>query len=140
MVDSQQLLRVPLVKIFHKACKNKTNFEFFRVSLTCACSMHLALFPLDEQTCYLNIASCEYPRHYRHHHHRCLCCHNYYQFSLSSCYLNIASCEHLRHLCDHLNNYHLHHLVIYVIIFVIINPTNFPAVFFGIFHGTRLVE
>jgi len=28
-----------------------------RVSLTCACSMHLALFPLDEQTCYLNIAS-----------------------------------------------------------------------------------
>jgi len=28
-----------------------------RVSLTCACSMHLALFPLDEQTCHLNIAS-----------------------------------------------------------------------------------
>jgi len=28
-----------------------------RVSLTCACSMHLALFPLDEQTCYLFVAS-----------------------------------------------------------------------------------
>jgi len=28
-----------------------------RVSLTCGCSMHLALFPLDEQTCALNIAS-----------------------------------------------------------------------------------
>lgn len=28
-----------------------------RVSLTCACSMHLALFPLDEQTCQLNVAS-----------------------------------------------------------------------------------
>ena len=30
-----------------------------RVSLTCACSMHLALFPMDEQTCRLNIASCK---------------------------------------------------------------------------------
>ena len=106
MLNNQQLLGVSLVKNLHMAHKCKTNFQFFRVSLTCACSMHLALFPLDEQTCYLNI----------------------------------ASCEHLRHLCDHLNNYHLHHLVIYVIIFVIINPTNFPAVFFGIFHGTRLVE
>jgi len=28
-----------------------------RVSLTCACSMHLALFPLDEQTCHLFVAS-----------------------------------------------------------------------------------
>merc|ERR1719323_594365 len=28
-----------------------------RVSLTAACSMHLALFPLDEQTCHLYIAS-----------------------------------------------------------------------------------
>ena len=32
----------------------------FRVSLTAACSMHLALFPLDEQVCHLYIASCEY--------------------------------------------------------------------------------
>ena len=32
---------------------------FFRISITCACSMHLALFPLDEQTCNLDIASCE---------------------------------------------------------------------------------
>ena len=32
----------------------------FRVSLTAACSMHLALFPLDEQTCNLFIASCKY--------------------------------------------------------------------------------
>ena len=31
-----------------------------RVSLTCACSMHLALFPLDKQTCNLDVASCEY--------------------------------------------------------------------------------
>jgi len=28
-----------------------------RISITCACSMHLALFPLDEQTCTLDIAS-----------------------------------------------------------------------------------
>lgn len=28
-----------------------------RVSLTCACSMHLALFPLDKQTCNLDVAS-----------------------------------------------------------------------------------
>jgi len=28
-----------------------------RISITCACSMHLALFPLDEQTCNLDIAS-----------------------------------------------------------------------------------
>jgi len=28
-----------------------------RISLTCACPMHLALFPLDEQTCNLDIAS-----------------------------------------------------------------------------------
>ena len=72
--------------------------------MTCACSMHLALFPLDEQTCYLNIASCECPRHYRHH-HRCRRRHHYFQFSLSSCYLNIASCEHHRHLCDQLRHY-----------------------------------
>ena len=31
-----------------------------RVSITCACSMHLALFPLDEQKCDLDVASCEY--------------------------------------------------------------------------------
>ena len=31
-----------------------------RVSLTCACSMHLALFPLDMQTCNLDVASCEF--------------------------------------------------------------------------------
>ena len=31
-----------------------------RVSLTCACSMHLALFPLDMQTCNLDVASCKY--------------------------------------------------------------------------------
>ncbi len=28
-----------------------------RVSLTCACSMHLQLFPLDKQTCNLDVAS-----------------------------------------------------------------------------------
>ena len=32
-----------------------------RVSITCACSMHLALFPLDEQKCDLDVASCELP-------------------------------------------------------------------------------
>ena len=31
-----------------------------RVSITCACSMHLALFPLDEQKCDLDVASCEH--------------------------------------------------------------------------------
>ena len=31
-----------------------------RVSLTVACSMHLALFPLDKQTCSLDVASCKY--------------------------------------------------------------------------------
>ena len=31
-----------------------------RVSLTCACSMHLALFPLDMQTCNLDVTSCVY--------------------------------------------------------------------------------
>ena len=30
-----------------------------RISLTCFCSMYLALFPLDEQTCNLDIASCK---------------------------------------------------------------------------------
>ena len=33
-----------------------------RVSITCACSMHLALFPLDEQKCDLDVASCEHPQ------------------------------------------------------------------------------
>ena len=36
-----------------------THLLFNRISITCACSMHLALFPLDEQTCTLDIASCE---------------------------------------------------------------------------------
>ena len=31
-----------------------------RISLTCFCSMYLALFPLDEQTCNLDIASCKF--------------------------------------------------------------------------------
>ena len=31
-----------------------------RISLTCFCSMYLALFPLDEQTCVLDIASCKW--------------------------------------------------------------------------------
>ena len=35
-----------------------------RVSLTCACSMHLALFPLDKQTCNLDVASCKYFIHH----------------------------------------------------------------------------
>ena len=30
-----------------------------RTSLLCSCSMHLARFPLDEQTCHLNLASCK---------------------------------------------------------------------------------
>ena len=30
-----------------------------RVSLVVACSMQLSLFPLDEQICHLNVASCE---------------------------------------------------------------------------------
>ena len=30
-----------------------------RVSLTCACSMQLHLFPLDKQTCNLDVASCK---------------------------------------------------------------------------------
>ena len=29
-----------------------------RTSLRCACSMYLARFPLDQQTCYLYLASC----------------------------------------------------------------------------------
>ena len=33
-----------------------------RISLTCFCSMYLALFPLDEQTCNLDIASCKQQR------------------------------------------------------------------------------
>ena len=33
----------------------------FRVSLTCACAMYLRLFPLDKQTCNLDVASCKYP-------------------------------------------------------------------------------
>ena len=33
---------------------------FYRISITCACSMHLALFPLDEQTCSLDVASCKF--------------------------------------------------------------------------------
>ena len=37
-----------------------THISNGRISITCACSMHLALFPLDEQTCTLDIASCEY--------------------------------------------------------------------------------
>ena len=31
-----------------------------RISITCFCSMYLALFPLDEQTCKLDIASCKH--------------------------------------------------------------------------------
>ena len=34
-----------------------------RISLTCFCSMYLALFPLDQQTCVLDIASCKSPDH-----------------------------------------------------------------------------
>ena len=30
-----------------------------RTSLVCGCSMNLARFPLDQQTCHLNLASCE---------------------------------------------------------------------------------
>ena len=29
-----------------------------RTSLLCSCSMHLSRFPLDEQICHLNLASC----------------------------------------------------------------------------------
>ena len=32
----------------------------FRVSLTVSCSMQLRLFPFDEQTCHLYLASCKY--------------------------------------------------------------------------------
>ena len=35
-----------------------------RVSITCACSMHLALFPLDEQKCDLDVASCEHQKNH----------------------------------------------------------------------------
>ena len=42
-----------------------------RVSITCACSMHLALFPLDEQKCDLDVASCEFHLfNSQCHHHR----------------------------------------------------------------------
>ena len=34
-------------------------FSCCRISITCACPMHLSLFPLDQQTCTLDIASCE---------------------------------------------------------------------------------
>ena len=40
--------------------RNDLFFIFFvRVSLIVSCSMHLALFPFDEQTCYLYVASCK---------------------------------------------------------------------------------
>ena len=35
------------------------DFNNFRISITCACSIHLALFPLDEQTGTLAVASCK---------------------------------------------------------------------------------
>ena len=35
------------------------NLIIMRTSLKCACSMFLARFPLDQQTCHLNLASCE---------------------------------------------------------------------------------
>ena len=38
---------------------NSPLVKYFRISITCACSMHLALFPLDEQTCTLDVASCK---------------------------------------------------------------------------------
>ena len=31
-----------------------------RVSLICSCGMYLALFPFDEQTCNLDVASCKF--------------------------------------------------------------------------------
>ena len=31
-----------------------------RVSLICTCGMYLALFPFDEQTCNLDVASCKF--------------------------------------------------------------------------------
>ena len=31
-----------------------------RTSLLCSCSMYLARFPLDRQTCHLNMASCNH--------------------------------------------------------------------------------
>ena len=31
----------------------------YRVSLICSCGMYLALFPFDEQTCNLDVASCK---------------------------------------------------------------------------------
>ena len=39
---------------------SKNDYVCSRVSLICSCTMHLALFPLDEQTCHLNVASCKY--------------------------------------------------------------------------------
>ena len=36
------------------------SYLFCRVSLICSCNMYLALFPMDEQTCHLNVASCKY--------------------------------------------------------------------------------
>jgi len=51
---------------FHKILQDNLYVRVFpdgdvlysiRVSLTCACSMHLALFPLDKQTCNLDVAS-----------------------------------------------------------------------------------
>ena len=53
---------------FHKILQDNLYVRVFpdgdvlysiRVSLTCACSMHLALFPLDKQTCNLDVASCK---------------------------------------------------------------------------------
>ena len=54
---------------FHKILQDNLYVRVFpdgdvlysiRVSLTCACSMHLALFPLDKQTCNLDVASCKF--------------------------------------------------------------------------------
>ena len=49
---------IALPSIFPFSCS-------IRVSLVVACSMHLHLFPLDQQTCHLNVASCNPPNFYQ---------------------------------------------------------------------------
>lgn len=46
---------LPYIKVI------KPNVIFKRISLTLSCPMDLRLYPLDRQTCHLNMISCKYP-------------------------------------------------------------------------------
>ena len=62
------LCQIIIVMIISRYCpfftyfisKMITKLIYLRVSLICSCPMKLALFPMDEQTCHLNVASCKF--------------------------------------------------------------------------------